>query len=214
MPKLKPILHRNNIQKTKIKDFFLRGASADNVGAHTDTNGEKELCEELAPHKLISSSQEPSCSSSSSSSTAALPQPTVTSGPSYCDVFSMGNSASSLSDLEKVLVLQGGGYGCHQRAVCHRGQKMEREMEGCAGFTCNPGHYPRPYSTQYYPCVYTALCTLITYPVSMCTAERSFSALKRIKTPLRNTMTEDRLSALALLHIHKNSPIEIDRLVT
>lgn len=35
-------------------------------------------------------------------------------------------------------------------------------------------------------------------------AERSFSAVKRIKTPLRNTMTNVRLTALALIHIHKD----------
>ena len=41
--------------------------------------------------------------------------------------------------------------------------------------------------------------TLLTYPVSVCTTERSFSALKRIKTPLRNAMTGHRLSFIVLL---------------
>ncbi|CAI6365611.1 unnamed protein product [Macrosiphum euphorbiae] len=34
-------------------------------------------------------------------------------------------------------------------------------------------------------------------------AERSFSTLKRIKTFLRSTMSEDRLSALSMLSIEK-----------
>lgn len=34
-------------------------------------------------------------------------------------------------------------------------------------------------------------------------AERSFSTLKRIKTFLRNSITEDRLTALAMLSIEK-----------
>ncbi|CAH1996836.1 unnamed protein product [Acanthoscelides obtectus] len=34
-------------------------------------------------------------------------------------------------------------------------------------------------------------------------AERNFSTLKRIKTFLRNTMTQDRLTALSMLSIEK-----------
>ena len=41
-----------------------------------------------------------------------------------------------------------------------------------------------------------------TYPLSACADERSFSSMKRIKTSLRNTMTDERLSSLAILHIH------------
>ena len=40
--------------------------------------------------------------------------------------------------------------------------------------------------------------------------ERSFSALKRIKTYLRNTMGQDRLSSLAIIHIEKELADEID----
>ena len=34
------------------------------------------------------------------------------------------------------------------------------------------------------------LITLLTYPVSTCTAERSFSGMKGLKFPLRRTMTD------------------------
>ena len=37
---------------------------------------------------------------------------------------------------------------------------------------------------------------------SSCTAERSFSALRRLKTWLRSTMTQPRLNAVALCHVH------------
>ena len=37
-----------------------------------------------------------------------------------------------------------------------------------------------------------------------CEAERCFSTLKRVKTFLRNTISEDRLNALAMLSIEKN----------
>lgn len=44
---------------------------------------------------------------------------------------------------------------------------------------------------QFYPGVYVAVITLLMYPVSICIAERSFSSMKRLTTPLRSTMTGD-----------------------
>lgn len=65
-----------------------------------------------------------------------------------------------------------------------------------------------------YPGIYVAMKTLLTYPVSACAAERSFSSMKRLKTPLRNTMTGDRLSSLAVLHIHKKKHVDVDDVIT
>ena len=45
----------------------------------------------------------------------------------------------------------------------------------------------------------TLLC-----PASSCTAERSFSALRWLKTWLRSTMTQPRLNAVAVCHIHQD----------
>ena len=50
--------------------------------------------------------------------------------------------------------------------------------------------------------------------VSTCAAERSFCGMKRLKTPLRSTVSEERLSSLALLHIHKHMNVDIDNLVS
>ena len=44
----------------------------------------------------------------------------------------------------------------------------------------------------------------MTIGVSSATAERSFSSLRRIKTYLRSTMTQERLSNLALLYIEQD----------
>ena len=52
-------------------------------------------------------------------------------------------------------------------------------------------------NSQFYPGVYVALVLLLTYPVSTCTAEGSFSSMKRLKSPLRSTMTDERLRAAA-----------------
>ena len=43
-------------------------------------------------------------------------------------------------------------------------------------------------------------------PVTSCEAERSFSTLRRIKTFLHTTMTQDRLNGLALLNIYNSTP--------
>jgi len=45
---------------------------------------------------------------------------------------------------------------------------------------------------------------IITVPMTFYEAERCFSTLKRVKTFLRSTMSEDRLNALAMLSIEKN----------
>ena len=44
--------------------------------------------------------------------------------------------------------------------------------------------------------------------MTSCEAERCFSTLKRVKTFLRNTNSEDRLNALAMLSIEKNLVID------
>ena len=41
-------------------------------------------------------------------------------------------------------------------------------------------------------------------PISSCETERSFSALKRLKTYLRSKMGQNRLSSLALMHLERN----------
>ncbi|XP_070549960.1 zinc finger MYM-type protein 1-like [Ptychodera flava] len=43
----------------------------------------------------------------------------------------------------------------------------------------------------------------LTIPVTTATAERSFSALRRLKSYLRSTMSQQRLNNVMLLHIHK-----------
>jgi hypothetical protein len=55
-----------------------------------------------------------------------------------------------------------------------------------------------------YPTILTLLAINLTLPVSVASAERSFSSLKRLKTYLRHRMNQDRLTGLALLSIHVN----------
>jgi hypothetical protein len=47
-------------------------------------------------------------------------------------------------------------------------------------------------------------------PSSSCTAERSFSSLRRLKTYLRSTMSAERLNSVVLLHTHKDLTDSLD----
>ena len=58
--------------------------------------------------------------------------------------------------------------------------------------------------------VYKLLHICCTIPVTSATAERTFSALRRLKTFLRTTMTQMRLNHVAILHTHKEMTDEID----
>ena len=46
-------------------------------------------------------------------------------------------------------------------------------------------------------------------PATNASPERSFSALRRVKTYLRSTMSQERLNHLMVLHIHQD---EVDKL--
>jgi len=60
---------------------------------------------------------------------------------------------------------------------------------------------------DYFPVFSLFIKILITLPISIATAERSFSSLRLLKTWLRSRMSEERLTGLALLYIHKNIDI-------
>ena len=50
---------------------------------------------------------------------------------------------------------------------------------------------------------------LLTIPASSCTAERSFSALRRLKNYLRSSMKANRLNHLSLIHVHSDVTNEL-----
>lgn len=54
-----------------------------------------------------------------------------------------------------------------------------------------------------FPDVCTVLILFLTMPITVATAERSFSKLKLIKNYLRSVMNQDRLSALSILSIEQ-----------
>ena len=61
-----------------------------------------------------------------------------------------------------------------------------------------------------YPNVSIAYRILLTIPVTVASAERSFSKLKLLKNYLRSSMSQERLNGLAILFIEKNILESID----
>ena len=51
---------------------------------------------------------------------------------------------------------------------------------------------------------------LLVMPATNAQSERSFSAVRRIKTYLRSTMTQQRLNNLMVLHVHKSHTDDLD----
>ena len=56
-----------------------------------------------------------------------------------------------------------------------------------------------------YPFIDTILCIMLTMPVT--------SVLRRLKTYVRSTMNSDRLSSLALMHIHRDFSVDLDKVM-
>ena len=61
-----------------------------------------------------------------------------------------------------------------------------------------------------FPQVQTLLKLLLVCPVTTCECERSFSALRRLKTWLRNTMSQQRLNHTSMGNVHRNLLDEVD----
>jgi hypothetical protein len=52
-----------------------------------------------------------------------------------------------------------------------------------------------------------------TIPVTSCSAERAFSAMRILKNYLRSRMKDDRLTGLALMYIHPETHIDVDKVI-
>ena len=64
-----------------------------------------------------------------------------------------------------------------------------------------------------FPNISILLKIACTIPVTSCECERSASTLRRLNNYMRASMGKERLSNLALLHIHYDTPVELDTVV-
>lgn len=65
-----------------------------------------------------------------------------------------------------------------------------------------------------WPGIHSLLRLFCTVPVTTCECERSASTLRRLRTYLRSSMGQDRLSALALLHIYYSLEVNLDEVTS
>ena len=64
-----------------------------------------------------------------------------------------------------------------------------------------------------FPNLHVLFKVFISMPVTSCTAERSFSKLRLLKTDMRSVMVEDRLNGLALMAIHKEIKLDYEKIL-
>lgn len=85
-------------------------------------------------------------------------------------------------------------------------QRWKRKFSGC-NIGSDLADLVNTIDKNFYPNIYAIFTLLLTLPVTSCSCERSFSALRRLKTWTRTSMDEDRLNGLALRHVHKDHPL-------
>lgn len=56
---------------------------------------------------------------------------------------------------------------------------------------------------QFFPAIRKVILTALAIPVTTCTIERSFSTLRRVKTWIRSTTSDSRLSGLCMMSVHR-----------
>ena len=85
-----------------------------------------------------------------------------------------------------------------------------------SGGSTGGGRSPPPREVcdkRIFPLIHTFLAILLTLPVSTASAERSFSSLRRLKTWMRSRMGEERLTGLAMLNVHRDIYVSVDKVI-
>ena len=93
------------------------------------------------------------------------------------------------------------------------GRPQRRAKRKQAASTCYRLDKFKDCDRDCFPNVYILLQIACTIPVTSCECERSASALRRLNNYMRASMGQTRLSNLALLHIHYDTPINLEEVV-
>ena len=79
--------------------------------------------------------------------------------------------------------------------------------------TASPAVAIKDCDAALFPNISILLQIASTIPVTSCEFERSASTLRRLNNYMRASMGKDRLSHLALLHIHYTTPVDLDTVI-
>ena len=86
---------------------------------------------------------------------------------------------------------------------------MKPDIFNIKNYFCSISSAQRIHLSQV--CIVFLLILVMSATCMNATSEKSFSTLRRVKTYLRNTMTQERLNHLMMiLHVHKDSTDTID----
>jgi len=120
--------------------------------------------------------------------------------PKYCDA-----SPNTAQDLERLLEIYQEDIG-PRAVVVPEVQRWvnKRKKEDVITVPSSAIEAPCACHADICPNVYILLTILRTLPVSTATSERSFSTMRRLKTYLRSSIGNERMTGLALLSIHKD----------
>jgi len=124
--------------------------------------------------------------------------------PKYCDA-----SPNTAQDLERLLEMYQEDIGPRAAVVPEVQLWVNKwKKEDISTVPASAIKAPCACHADIYPSVYTLLTILGTLPVSTATSERSFSTMRRLKTYLRSSIRNERMTGLALLSIHKDRQID------
>ena len=129
--------------------------------------------------------------------------------PKYCDA-----SLNTAQDLERLLEIYQEDIG-PRAAVVPEVQRWVNtwKKEDSSTVPSSAIEALSACHAKIYPNVYILLTILGTLPVSTTTSERSFSTMRRLKTYLRSSVGNERVTGLALLSIHKNRQIDREKIM-
>ena len=115
--------------------------------------------------------------------------------PFFDDILALGNIASVHTELQNWIL--------RWRDVC----EQERPRKICDALNS------KAVNIELYPNVKVVFIFFISLPVTTCSVERSFSELRLLKTWLRSTMRDERLSCLTLMQLNYNLEIPYEELI-
>jgi len=90
---------------------------------------------------------------------------------------------------------------------------QQHNEHGASSLPIHPAAALKHAKKQVFPNIHALLTVLCVLPVTSCTSERSHSALKRIKTGMRSTMVNSRLTGLTMMHVHRDIPIDMNAVI-
>jgi hypothetical protein len=181
--------HRDNIPAETPEDYFRATVYIPFIDSFL-----LQLKERLTNHKALLQSFR-----------CLIPKPSVTQ-PRECDEQDLRKLYKMYADVLDCSELSAVGELClWYSRVC--------DADACDAPLTNAREALAACNPITFPAIHCLLHILVTLPVTTASTERSFSTLRRLKTYVRNTTSEERLNGLALLQIHRDLRVAVEEVL-